>query len=120
MKKYLIALVAVVAAFGAMSFNTNSKTDDMYVFEFDASNSYSEANVENQSNWTFVGVEQSLCNGVQGKACRLAVEETYVDNPSSTPTLKSGLNIQAQITTTKARVTSIAGQPANLVSNQPE
>ncbi len=125
MKKYFLSMSAVVIAVLLVAFTQPAKHADqvdMYVFEFDATQTggYAEANVENESNtyWKYVGKNLSLCDNDPTRACRVAVTSAYVNNPT-TPTALSGVTIEASESTTGiAYVTSITDQPNNHLSNK--
>jgi hypothetical protein len=125
MKKYFLSISAVVIAVLLVAFTQpkNSSTEeDMYVFEFDHTQTggYAEGNVENESNtyWKYIGKNLSLCDSDPTKACRVAVTSSYVNNPT-TPTALSGVTIQADESSSGiAYVTSITDQPTNQLSNK--
>lgn len=65
-----------------------------YTFYYDGPD-FTRANVELESNWIYTpGTD--LCSGTEVKPCRIQVSEDYVNNPSTSPTLKSLINITAK------------------------
>ncbi|RKD12490.1 hypothetical protein BCY91_12665 [Pelobium manganitolerans] len=90
-------LIGLVLAFASTAFKSaDSAKLDMLIFEYAGPN-YSEANVEDESKWQ-LAPEGEACSQDDEKACRIAVDQSFVNNPSSpTATLKSSLNIQAQL-----------------------
>jgi len=125
-KKYGIGLVAIIIAVSLAAFTAPKKThlNATHVFEFDGtvSGGYSESNVENTSPtyWKYVGEtsEEPLCDDTPDKACRIAVTDAYVNNPSN-PTALSGMTITASTSTSgDAYVTGITDQLDNVYSNQ--
>lgn len=121
MKRYFFGILAVVLAISATAFKTikEKKTQaDKYVFAY--SGDYSVLSVQNESNWSYVGMNQSLCNNTNQKACRVAVIESYVNDPTGSPTLKTTANITATLSGTTAHVTGIDSPTNNQYSNQPD
>lgn len=121
-RKYGIALVAVVIAVTMAAFTAPKKSliSGTHVFEFNPTLTYTVANVETTGNWEYLGEISSfpLCSGTN-KACRVAVADAYVDNPSD-PTELSGVTISAGLSPAgKAVVTSITDPSDNGYSNQP-
>ncbi|MFC0774072.1 hypothetical protein [Terrimonas alba] len=121
MRRYIFGLIAAVIAAGASAFTTPKKPVDMYVFQFNGSVSggYSVANVENEANthWQYQGKNLSLCGGQDEKACRIAVIDSYVDNPAS-PTQLNNFTIGATLSGSTAHVSSITDSGNNQYSNQ--
>lgn len=118
MKRYFFAIAAVVIALGAVAFTKHKKPVDMYVFQFDGTQTYSVSNVQNISNtyWKYQGKNLDLCADRDEKACRVEVTSAYVDNPT-TPTALSGVTINAALNGSTAYVTSISGTSSQY-SNQ--
>lgn len=122
-KKYGIGMIAVIIAVAMAAFTTPKKTHlaATHVFEFNNALSYTVPNVTNISNtnWQYVGeiAQKPLCEG-ENKACRVAVSDAYVNNPSA-PTALSGLTLSASTSGTgDAIVTAITNEPENMYSNQ--
>lgn len=122
MKRYFFGALAAAIALTLASFTIHSRTDDMFVFEYDptASGGYASADVEDESNvnWKYIGKNLSLCSDNPTRACRVSVTGTYVDN-TTTPTELSGVTITAtESSTGVAYVTGITAQGTNIYSNK--
>jgi hypothetical protein len=124
LRKYGIGLLAVIIAVGSAAFTAPKKSGfaATHVFEFNNTLSYTIPNVTNTSNtnWKYVGEigQKPLCSGIN-KACRVAVSDAYVNNPSA-PTALSGVTLTASTSGTgDAVVASITNGPSNMYSNQP-
>ena len=119
-KKYGIAILAIVIAVGSAAFTKRAQTiSGTHVFEFNSSLAYTEANVSNTANWDYVGEisQKPLCSGMN-KACRVAVTDSYVDNPSN-PASLSGVTISTQLSGSgDAIVADITDDTDNGYSNQ--
>jgi len=119
-KKYGIAILAIVIAVGSAAFTKRVQTiSGTHVFEFNSSLAYTEANVSNTANWDYVGEisQKPLCSGMN-KACRVAVTDSYVDNPSN-PASLSGVTISTQLSGSgDAIVADITDDTDNGFSNQ--
>lgn len=125
MKRYILSIFAVVVAISMVAFTSPAKSKkpqvNYYVFEFNPNLSYTVANVENEANWTYKGLNQVMCDNTNEKACRVKVISSYVNDPSGSPTLKTDANISATLSGTTAHVTGIAGTSSgNAYSNQPD
>ena len=123
-RKYGISFVAVVIAVAMAAFTTPKKShvSGTHVFEFNSSLAYTVANVSNSSNWEYVGEisQEPLCDNTPDKACRMAVTNAYVNNPSN-PTALSGMTISATTSGSgDAYVTGITDETDNAYSNQAE
>lgn len=123
MKKYVLSITAAVIAVALFAFTQPVKKAaqaDMYVFEFDGSQTggYSVANVETESNtyWKYVGKNLDLCGGQNQKACRVEVIGANVDN-TTTPTELRNVAISAILSGSTAHVTAITGTSSQY-SNQ--
>jgi|SRR6185312_5680628 len=123
-KKYGIGLMAIIMGVAMAAFTAPKKSSftATHVFEFNNALSYTISNVTNTSNtnWKYVGeiAQKPLCAG-DNKACRVAVSNAYVNNPSA-PTALSGVTLTASTSGTgDAVVTSITNGPDNMYSNQP-
>lgn len=94
-----MAVGAVLALFNsAFKQVPRDKNDDpMYTFEYTppASDPYSAAHVQDTANWVFTSTPDP-CLG-SDKACTLEVPADFVNNPGSSPTLKSSIAIQTQV-----------------------
>ena len=55
---------------------------------------FTKFEVEDESNWNTTSPGGS-CLG-NDKACSITVDEDYVDNPSTTPTLNPSINLEAE------------------------
>lgn len=110
MTRYILGLLAVIIALGAVAFTNPKKPVDMYVFQFDASQGYTVPNVQNTTNtyWVYQGKNLSLCSNKDEKACRVEVTSSFVNNPSN-PTALSGVTISAALNGSTAYVTGISG-----------
>jgi hypothetical protein len=121
-KKYGIGLVAVAIAITMAAFTAPKKShvSATHVFEFNSSLAYTVTNVSNSSNWQYVGEtsQEPLCDNTPDKACRLAVTDAFVNNPSN-PTALSGMTISASTSGSgDAYVTGITDETDNVYSNQ--
>lgn len=121
-RKYGIGLVAVVIAVTMAAFTAPKKShvSGTHVFEFNSALAYTVANVTNSSNWQYVGEisQEPLCDNTPDKACRMAVTNAYVNNPSN-PTALSGMTITASTSGSgDAYVTGITDETDNEYSNQ--
>ncbi len=122
LRKYGIGLLAVVIAVTMAAFTTPKKSHltGTHVFEFNPALAYTVSNVSTSSNWEYIGEISSdpLCSGMN-KACRVAVSDAYVDDPSD-PTELSGVTISSALSPAgKAVVTAITDPSDNGYSNQP-
>ncbi len=122
MKKYILSIFAVILAVGMVAFTTPEKRNlaATHVFEFNQALPYTIDNVTEPLNWEYKGEfpSEQLCSG-SNKACRLAVTDDYVDNPSS-PSELAGITISAMNSGQgKAIVTDITDSPVNGFTNQP-
>lgn len=120
MKKYFLSISAVFIAVMLVAFTQpKAKQVDMFYFEFDGVNqSYTEGNVEDESNtyWKYIGKNLSLCTGNEEKACRVAVRGANVDNTVA-PTELRNVVISATLTGGTAQITSIT-EIGSVYSNQ--
>lgn len=78
--------------------STMTKEETLYTFEYNGPD-FSQANVEDESNWTYTP-NTDMCSGSDERPCKLQVSASYVNNPSTSPTLKSATNISAALNTT--------------------
>jgi hypothetical protein len=122
LRKYGIGLLAFIIAVGSAAFTAPKKShlSGTHVFEFNPTLTYTVANVTNSSNWQYVGEisQKPLCQGMN-KACRVAVTDAYVDDPSN-PAALSGVSISAALSSGgTAAVTGITDPTDNGFSNQP-
>ena len=62
-----------------------------YTFRYNGPD-HSKANVENESNWIYT-TDPITCDDTPEQACSIVVDEAFVNNPLTTPTLKSSLNL---------------------------
>lgn len=123
MKRYILGIFATAIAISLAAFTTPEKPPkppvDFYVFEFNPNLSYSVNNVETESNWIYKGLNQAMCEIQNEKACRVKVVQSYVNDPTGSPTLKTTANIAATLSGTTAHVTSIDGTGSgNAYTNQ--
>jgi hypothetical protein len=121
-RKYGIGVVAVVIAVTMAAFTAPKKLhiSGTHVFEFNPTLAYTVGNVTTSSNWEYIGeiAQEPLCSGMN-KACRVAVTDAYVDDPSA-PTALSGVSISAALSSGgTAAVTGITDPSDNGYSNQP-
>lgn len=122
LRKYGIGIMAFIIAAVASAFTAPEKSHitGTHVFEFNPALAYTVQNVSTSSNWQYIGEISSkpLCSGMN-KACRVAVADTYVDDPSN-PQELSGVTISAALSPAgKAVVTAITDPSDNGFSNQP-
>ncbi|MFB6453789.1 hypothetical protein ACE38W_00855 [Chitinophaga sp. Hz27] len=96
---------------------TKKSRATMYTFYYNGS-SFTVNDVQNPTKWTYTS-NSSLCDGTDEQACRIQVPATYVDNPTTAPTLKSTVNIQAALnsSTSTAYVVSTAAGASGVISN---
>lgn len=118
--RYITGIIAVVIAVSAAAFTRPKHLVDMYVFEFDSTQTYSVINVQNISNtyWKYKGKNLDLCQNRDEKACRVEVTSSHV-NSTTTPTALTGVTISATLSGTTAHVTSITGTGSQF-SNKPD
>jgi len=120
MKKYFLSFTAIAIAGMLVAFaQPKAKQADKFYFEFDGVNqTYSKANVENESNtyWKYIGKNLSMCTGDEEKACRVAVLGANVDN-TTTPTELRNVVISADQSGATAHITGIT-ESGSLYSNQ--
>ena len=120
MKKYFLSISAVVIAVLLVAFTQpTAQQEDLYYFEFDGvNNSYSEENVETESNtyWKYIGKNLSMCTGDPEKACRVRVTGANVDN-TTTPTELRNVVISATLSGATAHITGIT-ETGSAYSNQ--
>lgn len=97
--KFNLGLVALVLGFGfvmtqsAFSVNTENAKRTMYTFYYDGPD-YTHAAVTNESNWKY-DPGNNLCSRINERACTIQVSSVFVNNPTSSPSLKSTLNLSA-------------------------
>lgn len=119
-----IALI-VLASFATLAFKPLpkekapvKKRDTMYTFYYNSSD-FSEAEVERESNWSYTA-GTDLCDGVDAKPCRIQVSETYVNNPTSAPSLKTSADISAALnSSTGTHYVDGVADPDGVISNRP-
>ncbi|RZK37834.1 MAG: hypothetical protein EOO90_24145 [Pedobacter sp.] len=94
--KKMLPLMALVLGMGLVLTQSAFKTTktDQYTFRYNGPN-YSQANVENEANW--IHDESVACTDVPQKACSIKVDASFVNNPLTTPTLKSSLNLATDL-----------------------
>jgi hypothetical protein len=94
--KNLLPVLALVLGLGLVLTQSAFKSvkTDQYTFRYNGPD-YAQANVENEANW--VHDESVTCVDAPQKACSIVVDQAFVNNPSTTPTLKSSLNLQSDI-----------------------
>ncbi len=73
--------------------STVTKEETLYTFEYTGSD-FSQASIEDESNWTYTA-NTDMCNGSNERPCKLQVSASFVNNPNTSPTLKSAANISA-------------------------
>jgi hypothetical protein len=120
-KNFFLPALAIVAFAGILIFSAfkfiPAKAETMHTFYFNEA-VYSVNNVQDESKWQHTSSNE-LCDYTDDKACRIQVQESMVNNPSSSnPTLKTSANITAQMNATsgKAFVTGIS-DPLGQISN---
>jgi hypothetical protein len=57
------------------------------------------SDVTNESNWAY-DPNGNTCSGVNAQACTIQVDASYVNNPSTAPTLKTSTNLTATLNPT--------------------
>jgi hypothetical protein len=88
----LAVLLAVGVVFGMSAFKGEAKGKRVqYTFRYNGPD-HSKANVENESNWIYT-TDPITCDDTPEQACSIVVDEAFVNNPLTTPTLKSSLNL---------------------------
>jgi hypothetical protein len=96
-KSGLLALVfglAIVFSQSAFKYATNNggKGFDQRTFYYHGPSAYTQAQVEDESNWTIVPNDD--CDAENQAACEIKIDVSFVDNPSSpTPTLSPSANL---------------------------
>lgn len=104
-----VALVLATSAFKEAP--TNKSGETLYTFQYNppaGMHPYAQANVENVANWSYT--TSTTCNGLNVEACGLQVPESYVDDPTGSPTLDASINISA--TESSANVAYVSGTDA--------
>lgn len=102
-----LGILLAVATSAFTPIHKNAKGFTMYTF-FYSGPDYSVSNVEDQANWTYTS-NNTLCDDVNDKACRLQATDSYVDLSGATPVLDATIAINASTGGTgKAFVSSIA------------
>ncbi|MGA9651326.1 hypothetical protein [Pedobacter sp.] len=103
-KSGLLALVfglAIVFSQSAFKYveKQTGKSFDTRTFYYHGPSTYTQAQVEDEANWSTVPSED-LCDQTNQVACRIDIDLSFVDNPSSpAPTLKSTANLVAAYNT---------------------
>ena len=99
MKRYIFGLFAAAIAICSAAFTTAPKSRHFATKFFDYSGpNYTQSNVANPANWTYVGNSPSgSCNGTNTKACEIEVN-TMLVNPDNT--LQSTVNIPTSASST--------------------
>lgn len=77
---------------------TTTKEETLYTFEYTGPD-FSQASIEDESNWTYT-TNTDMCSGSDERPCKLQVSASYVNNPSTSPTLKTTANISADYNST--------------------
>lgn len=122
--KKAVPLLAIIAGglFGILnsaftSAHAGKKWDTMYTFEYNSSVSPTVANVQNNSNWAY-NPDADECDNTQRQACTIQVTEASVDNPTTSPTLKSSFSIGATlyVPAGTAYVSSISDNDGDIVN----
>jgi hypothetical protein len=92
-----------------------------YLFEFDSSQPYDVAHVEDKSNWD-LNQSAAECDQTDEEACTIRVPEADVDNPGPSATLKSSFSISATTnsTTGTAYVSSLSDMSAQRINKTAE
>lgn len=92
----LAVLLAVGIVFGMSAFKKDPISKRLqYTFRYNGPD-YLQANVETESNWVY-SADPITCDGEPEEACSILVDESFVNNPMTTPTLKSSLNIISDV-----------------------
>lgn len=86
-----VALVTATSAFKEAPKSKSGAT--LYTFYYNSSD-YSTSAVENEGNWTYTP-SSDLCSFDDEKACRIQVTADYVNNPGTSPSLKTSANVTA-------------------------
>jgi len=108
-----VALVLTSSAFTKVS---NQKIDDLYSFQYvepSGSNPYSQANVQNKSNWEYAPSDPGCTTG-NVKPCEIQVSSSYVQGSDpSTYALDPSFSITASSGTT-SHVTATSDGTGNM------
>ena len=123
-KSSLLAFVFGLAiVFSQSAFKYASSKDgkgfDQRTFYYHGPTTYTQAQVEDESNWSIAPPDQ-LCNDEDQAACEIKIDVSFVDNPSSpTPTLNSSANLSSALysPTSSAYITGSA-DPSMLKENR--
>lgn len=100
MKKSNFGLLALALGLGlvftqsAFKAENNSKRAE-FTFYYDGP-SFDVADVTNEANWKYDS-EANECSGINDQACTIRISDAYVDNPLTTPALKSTANLTATL-----------------------
>lgn len=92
-----------------------------YLFEFDSSQPYDVAHVQDKGNWD-LNQSAAECDQNNEEACTIRVPESDVDNPGPSATLKSSFSITAATNsaTGTAYVSSLSDMSAQKINKTAE
>ncbi len=117
--KRLPLMAAILGAGLAMAGNkierinrSHADPDGLYTFEY--SGDYSATSVQNRTNWSISN--PNLCDGEQGKACKIRVHAAYVDSTSGFA-LKPTFSISSSSSGSASYVSGIS-DASGVISNQ--
>ena len=116
-KGLMAAAFGLVLVFAGSAFKadkTAAKT--MYTFYYDGPD-YTAAQVTNESNWKF-DADDNTCSGINEQACTIRVSASFVDNPTSSPSLKSSLNLVSTASAPSINYVSGSADGALQISNE--
>ncbi len=111
--------VALVIATSAFKEAPKDKSGDpLYTFQYTGPSDYSQTEVEDVSNWAYTA-DTDPCDNHNVEACKVQVPESYVDNPTSSPTLDASINIGATVSSNgTAYVSSTDAGSSAVISNK--
>eukprot|EP00744_Colponema_vietnamica_P037632 GILI01068826.1.p1 GENE.GILI01068826.1~~GILI01068826.1.p1 ORF type:complete len:123 (+),score=3.28 GILI01068826.1:346-714(+) len=86
-------ILGIGLVFTQSAFKSTNRT--LYTFRYVGAD-YLKASVENESNWIYDSSAAS-CDDSPEQACTIKVDAAFVNNPTTTPSLKSSLNLVAAL-----------------------
>jgi len=111
-KNRILGLVALLLGFGLVvtqsAFTSKGEQRAQFAFHYSGPSTMTVSEVQDEQNWTY-DLTPVTCPSGTNQACSILIDEAYVDNPSSAPTLSSSAAITAELSpANKARVTGSA------------
>ncbi len=120
LKRNLVAVAALGILLGAAAFSTkpaNQKLAGQYTFEFQGQ--YIAGEVQNLSNWKYIGMDQAQCSNDDVKACRIFAASADVDISGPSPVLNaSTVSVTEFGSAPNIHVSGISGSALPTYSNK--